>query len=320
MDKTFITKLVADAVKYLGGRIDKISSQRVELDLTSRSIEKLQDVDYRQINALIKEMKSIADGHSKSNTELIDTLRAFEKATKDDTRLVNVITTQGNTQKQMLAALDRIGKQLTEDSEAPEDDSEEKAVLDALARVETAIRETETEKTEFDNSPVVNELASLRKEAAAQSSATVRALESVVAALGQLPKKLEIPKEFKLDNEQLRSIRSGGGGSVISMPSDAKTATRWQVDTVALTLANTEYSYTFPANTVSWTMKLRVQGATMYYSSTTGKLPTSGDGTDYMTMLPLGTRSQDNVEWSGKTMYLQSDTAGQVVELDIFTL
>lgn len=317
MDKTFITKLVADAAKYLGDKIDKAMG-KVELDLTSRAIEKLQDVDYRQINAVITQMKSIAEGHSKSNKELVDTLKAFEKATKDDSRVVDVLVTSRNLHKQMIVALERIAKQTQEKPETDENENED--VVLALERVEKAIRETEAEEVEFDIQPLVNEVVQMRKESKEHGSMMMKMMGDMVAALGQLPRKFDFPKEFKLDNEQLRSIRSGGGSSVISMPGDVKTATRWQVDTVALTLANTEYSYTFPTNTVSWTMKLRTQGATLYYSSATGKFPTSGDSSDYMTMLPMGTRSQDNVEWSGKTMYLQSDTATQVVELDIFTL
>ncbi len=315
MDKTFITKLVADAVKYLG---DKISTSKVEVDITSRAIEKLQDIDYRQINALIKEMKAIADGHARSNSDLIATLKAFEKATKDDSRVADILVTSRNVQKQMVTALERISNQLIE-KEEPEDENENKDILLALANVEKAIRDTEAEEVELDLKPVVTELAALRKETATQATATVKALDAVVNALGQLPKKLEIPKEFKLDNEQLRSIRSSGGGA-IAMPMDARTATDWQVNTVAITLADTEYEYTFPNNTISWTLKLRGTTGKLYYASSTGKLPVSGDNSAYVTVPANGTRSQDNVEYGGKKMYFESNLASQVVELDIFTM
>lgn len=315
MDKTFITKLVADAVKYLG---DKISSSKVEIDITSRAIEKLQDIDYRQINTLIKEMKNIAEGHTRSNGDLITTLKAFEKATKDDSRLSDILVTSRNVQRQMVVALERISKQLVEE---PEDDSDEnKDIVDALARVEKAIRDTEASEVELDMKPVVAEIAAMRKDSVAQSGAITKALADVVAVLGQLPKKLEVPKEFKLDNEQLRSIRSSGSSGAIAMPMDARTATDWQVNTVAITLADTEYEYTFPANTVSWTMKLRGTTGKLYYASSTGKLPVSGDNTTYVTVPANGTRSQDNVEYGGKKMYFESNLATQVVELDVFTM
>lgn len=317
MDKTFITKLVADAIKYLGDKIDK-SNGKIEMDLTSRAIEKLQDVDYRQINTLIKEMKDIASGHGKSNQELIATLKAFEKATKDDTRLINVLSTSQDLQGQMVMALDLIGKQLKEDSES-EDTNEDKAILESLKSIEKAIYATESEEKELDLKPLIKEIAQLRTESNTQGKQIVTALTKMCEDMGKLPKSFDFPKEFKLDTEQLRSIRSAGG-SGMSFNGELKVATNWTVATKTLTLANTEYSYTFPTNTQSWTLKLRVAGASLFYSSATGKLPVSGDNSTYMTMLPMGARSQDNVEWSGKTIYFESDTAGQVVEIEVFTL
>lgn len=132
------------------------------------------------------------------------------------------------------------------------------------------------------------------------------------------------PKDStRFDETQMRALMAAltnrGGGGFTTVPG-VKSATNWTVERVAITDANTEYIYTFPANTVSWTMKLREQGATLYYTSATGKMPTSGDGTTYMTMLPLGARSQDGVEWAGKKMYVQSDTASQVLEIEVFTM
>lgn len=318
MDKTFITKLVADAIKYLGDKIDK-SNGKIEMDLTSRAIEKLQDVDYRQINTLIKEMKEVANGHSKSNKELITTLQAFEKATKDDTRLINVLSTSQGLQGQMVTALDLIGKQLKDDSES-EDDNEDKAILESLKSIKTAIYETESEEKEIDLKPLIKEINQLRTESNTQGKQIVTALEKMCEDMSKLPKSFDFPKEFKFNTEQLRSIRSAGGGGGMSFNGGLKVATNWAVATKTLTLANTEYSYTFPTNTQSWTMKLRVGGASLYYASATGKLPMSGDNSTYMTMLPMGARSQDNVEWSGKTIYFESDTAGQIVEVEVFTL
>ena len=131
------------------------------------------------------------------------------------------------------------------------------------------------------------------------------------------------PKDTtRFDDEQLKGLMAAlmHGGASMSTNPGVKSATNWEVARLAITAANTEYTYTFPANTVSWTMKLRDQGATLYYSSATGKFPTSGDNTTYMTMLPLGARSQDGVEWAGKKMYVQSDTASQVLEIEVFTL
>lgn len=158
-------------------------------------------------------------------------------------------------------------------------------------------------------------LTSIRENAPEKIGEKIDAMDAVFKGL--------TPKDsVRFDDTQMKGLMAalthGAGG--FAMNPGIKSATNWTVERVAITLANTEYTYTFPANTVSWTMKLREQGATLYYSSATGKLPVSGDNSTYMTMLPLGAKSQDGVEWAGKKMYVQSDTATQVVELEIFTM
>lgn len=143
-----------------------------------------------------------------------------------------------------------------------------------------------------------------------------------IDAMDAVFKGLKPKDSVRFDDTQMTALMAAltnhSGGFTTN--SGAKSATNWEVDRVALTLANTQYSYTFPSNTVSWTFKLRTPGATLYYSSATGKLPVSGDNSTYMTMLPMGARSQDGMEWGGTTMYFETDTATQVVELEIFTM
>lgn len=322
MDKSYITKLVADAVRYLGDKIDslRVTPQKIELDLTSKAIEKLQEIDSREMNALIKELQAVANGHAKSNTDLIVTLQAFEKATRDDSRMVDLLKTSQNLQRQTLSALERIKMKMLEPEK--KDDKEYRL----LVSIEKAIKGIKLEERDVDMKPI-KELSSImsRMESAQKKMDREHSqyMKSLTDAIVALPKqiKFEVPKTFKLDNEQLRSIRSAGGGAISLGTGGERTATRYTVANVALTDQNTPYAYTFPANTLSYTFKLRAAGANLYYSDDTDALP-GGSGTDnYITLLPgLSARSQDNVEWSGKTIYFQSDTASQVVELEVFTL
>lgn len=117
-------------------------------------------------------------------------------------------------------------------------------------------------------------------------------------------------------NKFLGALSSAQG--TVSTQGGAKTASKFVTQTLTITDADTEYPFTFPAGTIVWTMKLRTAGATLYYSSSTGTLPVSGDDSDYITLLPgVSAASMDQVEWGGKKMYFESDTAGQTVEFII---
>lgn len=129
------------------------------------------------------------------------------------------------------------------------------------------------------------------------------------------------PKDsVRFDDTQMKGLMAAMTNKPFTTDGGTKSATEWQVNTVTLTAANTQYAYTFPANTISWSLKLRGSTGILYYASSIGKLPTSGDGTAYITVPASATRSQDNVEYGGKIMYFQSDLASQVVEIDVFTM
>lgn len=161
---------------------------------------------------------------------------------------------------------------------------------------------------------VMQELAALR--AVVEKNAPEK-IGGKIDALDAVFKGLKPKDSVRFDDKQMQGLMAaltngiGGGGN--------KAASGWDVVAVPMPDANTEYSYTFPANTVSWTMKLR-NAATFYYSAETNKLPVSGDNTSYMTVPANGTRSQDNIEWSGKTIYFESATAASTLELEVFTM
>lgn len=147
----------------------------------------------------------------------------------------------------------------------------------------------------------------------------LQALQELTKALKD--KKIDAPKTVKIDDMQFRAMSNAGrgGGMVSSAPLQARNVA---LTNLALTATNTEYSFTFPANTVSWQIKLRDQGTLAYYSFTTGTLPVAGgggDGSKYSTIPQNFVRSQDNVEWSGKTIYLGAESASQVAEIEVYT-
>ena len=220
MDKTFITQTIASAVKYLGDKLDSLR-MNVQLDLTSKAIEKLQEIDVREMNKLVSELQKVAGDHTKSNAELVSALQAFEKATKDDSRLVDVLKTSSNIQRQTLTAIERIKTKMLEPEK--KDDKEYRL----FQNIEKAIKDIKLEERPVDMKPVVelNSIMSRMEKAQKQIDKEHKEyMKNLTDAIKALPSqiKFEVPKTFKLEENQLRSIRSSGGGGAIAMaPLDA---------------------------------------------------------------------------------------------------
>lgn len=130
-----------------------------------------------------------------------------------------------------------------------------------------------------------------------------------------------VPDTFKLEEMQLRKLAGASKG--ISVDGGQMAARNVAITNLALTATNTQYSYTFPANTTAFTIKLRDQGTLAYYSFTTGTLPVIGGGGDaskYATIPQNYLQSQEGVDWSGKIIYLGAESASQVAEITVFQL
>lgn len=213
-------------------------------------------------------------------------------------------------------------------------------IVKEIGKIKFEQADIKVEKTVIDLAPVIKELQAIKKKepvvvkevqlSVPDNGDLLRAILSAVQAnkpevlstkfdaMDEAFKGLKPKDSVKFDDKQMQGLMAaltGGRG----VGGANKSALNWEVTRVVLTNADTEYSYTFPANTTSWTLKLR-GAATFYYASATGKLPVSGDNTAYMTVPSRGTRSQDNVEWGGKTIYFESPTAGSVVEMEVFTM
>lgn len=139
---------------------------------------------------------------------------------------------------------------------------------------------------------------------------------AALASLTEAVNKMQGNKPIKIDEMQMKALTTSqiplmtNGGNLA-----ARSAT---VTNTSLSSANTEYSYTFPANTVNFVIKLRAQNVVLLYSWTTGKLPTSGDGTAYMTAPQGFIRGQNDLDVSGKTIYLQTASSSQTAEIEVF--
>jgi hypothetical protein len=86
---------------------------------------------------------------------------------------------------------------------------------------------------------------------------------------------------------------------------------------ITLTLANTQYSFTFPPGTIAWSMKAGSSHA-VRWSFTSGRVagPTGG----YMTMdAGDAYNSPEQGQADGQTLYLASANAGTVVNIVVWS-
>ncbi len=143
------------------------------------------------------------------------------------------------------------------------------------------------------------------------SSALKDGMTAIAEALQAL--NLVVPDTFKIDKMQLREIAGGNASSIYGGPVPARSTI---ITRVTMTDANTEYSHIFNKHAVMWRIKLEAQNASFNYSWTTGKLKTSGDGTSYISIPANWLESRDNTEYGAKTIYFESGTASQTMEVE----
>lgn len=79
---------------------------------------------------------------------------------------------------------------------------------------------------------------------------------------------------------------------------------------VAMTLADTEYSYTLPAGTKSFRFKLRDPGADCKIA-----FVAAGSPTTYMNLPGGRSYAEDAIKPGGAAIYFQSPTASMVAEI-----
>ena len=88
---------------------------------------------------------------------------------------------------------------------------------------------------------------------------------------------------------------------------------RSTIANTAMATGGTEYSYTIPANVKRIRFKLRALNALLQFSFTE-----SGSGTTYITV-PYGeTHEINDARLGGKVLYVQSPTASQTLETEVW--
>lgn len=325
-----LPQLFKEFAQYLGAKLDyqtkeiaavirstQLNPQKVELDLTSKAIEKLQDASQLDIQNILKTMKEIAGSNSKDMTSLSAEVAKLVRAVESESSETYLLKTHSQLLRQILSTAE---KMLAE--EKKKDDKETVAKLSEVVR---ELKANKPEKVDFkplvaEMKVAVAELKTLNRNVREDKNVSLEAkidglTQALTAFTGDMPKMLSknFPTTFKLDDMQVRKIASGGAGV------QTRGASQVTIENTTLTTAGTEYSYTFPANTVSWRIKVRNQAHTAYYSYTTGTLP-GGTGTSYITVQANWAHTQDNIEWSNKTIYLEGGTNGAIVEIESYQM
>lgn len=159
---------------------------------------------------------------------------------------------------------------------------------------------------EQDDSNVVNALEKLIKTIESQKPADYTDLLKAIQGL-----KFDAPDTVRLDQTQVDRLSMSRGHTTDHI----REANRVTVANVSMSSASTEYSYTFPARTVSWEMRVRDNDNPLLVAYETGVLPTSGDGSAYFTVPAYYVRTNDGMAWGNKTIYLQTADTSQVCEI-----
>lgn len=252
--------------------------KQVNLSLDAETIKRLNEGDVRKFTQLVQGLTNLANAQKISSAELTGAVSKLTKAF------------QGANNNDVVDAINSLSKTFSDKNMEVEVNVDTNSLLSKMEDVHAAI---------------LNSNAGLAE--------SIKYLASIMQVVAQ-KKMPEYPSTIKLNDAQFSTLKMSGGGG-LGGGGGTKAATKTTMANVSMASANTEYSYTFPANTVAWGIKLRSQGVLLLYAWDTGVLPTSGDGSAYGTVAQNDLRSIEGVEWGEKTIYLQTDTATQVAEI-----
>lgn len=97
----------------------------------------------------------------------------------------------------------------------------------------------------------------------------------------------------------------------LTTPGNSDTLTTGTVETLTLTLADTEYPYSFPAQTKAFIVRART-AAKLKVAYATGAVALG----EYLTVPPGCNYGRENIGSASTTIYLESPSAGAVVEFE----
>jgi len=243
--------------------------------------------------------------------------------------LSNVITFLGGKFEQLAVAVRAQGEKTNETAERIAKTNEQLiAAIDDLNENVEDLKSvkgflTETQRTiknisAVDLAPVVSQLRNVQKSLSEKTDThVIEALHNMTGVFQSFLSsfKIEIKDTFKLEEKQFRELTASArvGPTMVGGGSGTMSATHIVMANVSVTNADTEYSYAFPANTVSFYIKLRAQNALLKYAWTSG-----ASGTTYITVPQNGLYSRPGIDLTGKTIYFQSPTASGTVEIESY--
>jgi len=334
MEQTII-KIFKELGQFLGKKLDAVAEsvrntpQKIQVDMsdTSKRIEELKKELTKQISDLsevlskatrenYKGVQSATVSLSKSLADLENELNGKEfNITVPD--LSPAITDLKTNIAFLVNSLSKINNDNAKEMANSFSASNEKISnsLNDLQKIEIPnIKNTEKILTK-----IYGCVEKIEKTMAGQLQFLKEEFNLIVKAVESIS--FNVPDTFKLEEMQLRKLAGASKG--ISVDGGKMAARNVAITNLALTATNVQYTFTFPANTVSYRIKLREQGFLTYYSFTTGTLPTiggGGDGTKYFTIPQNFIQSQEGVDFSGKIIYFGSESASQVLEIEVYTL
>jgi hypothetical protein len=311
-----IIKAFKELATYLGGKFDALSlsiknnPQNIRIDMGDAT-KKMEHVAH-STSELLSGLEAFVKSEKVSREQTLEIISAVQQTVEAQSRALTSTDSNGKLEeirKALVSIEGAVGKKSF-------DYSEQKKTNKLLADMIRAVGSISLEERDVDFSSVERAIKDIKiPEKVYIEPDFYEKMNALLKAVANI----KLPSTFKLDDMQYRALATpsvtvaGGGG----MPS----ATKVTMANLAMPNADTQYAYSFPANTLSWELKLRAPNTILYYSFIDGTLKESGDGSLYGTIPQSFFRSHDGVEWSGKTIYLEHGSASaQVAEITVYTL
>lgn len=288
-----------------------------------RAFKELGSFVGNKIDSAVQTIVAAVKGNPQSiKIDMGDATKRMEETASSATKLMTAI--DAFVKKLLISydSVDEVNKVLKElefqakkmdNSKITFDYTEQKKTNKLMVDLVKSVKEIYFEQQPIDFTPLQKQLDKLIETINKKDNVTLEEkLDLLNNSLGNL--KFDVPSTFKIDDRQFREL-SVGRSSVVMGGGGVKATRNVTLSNKTLTTADTEYNYTFPTNTVSWTIRVRDTDVPLLVAFTTGKLPTSGDGTAYFTVPAYYLQEQNGLDWSGKIIYLQAGSSSQTAEI-----
>lgn len=296
------------ALKELGeffGRKTKISIQAMK-ELGEFLGGKLDNT----VSAIDSLKEDISDSNEKNNQDVSEIISSLNITTNTLSKLPQ------NLSKDIVEALRGITAKLSSiDSVDPVDIQ---PIVTSLETLKKALPKIPSLNISKELKPVIKAIGSI--DFKQDNGDVVKALKTlsdtikkqnntdIISAIEKI--KIESPSTLKLDTMQFRALKPK---ATYQGPIPARNT---KITRVTMTTADTEYSHTFHKGAVSWRIKMEAQNAKFNYSWDTGKLKVSGDASSYISIPANWLDSRDNAEYGAKTIYFESPSSSQTMEIE----